>query len=342
MKILVTGGCGFVRSSIALHLKNNLKNSKVYSLDNLSRNGSKINLNRLKNNKIKNYNVDIANYNKLLKLPKFDFIIDCCAEAAIEDSIKKPFKVFKTNLIGSFNILNKCVKDNTKIIFLSSSRVYSINSLKKNIKILKDKRKKLISKKIDEKFDTNGPKSLYGFTKLASEDLIKEFSYSNNIKYIINRFGVISGPWQFGYQDQGFVSLWVISHILKKNLKYIGFNGSGKQCRDVINIDDVCIIILKQIKNINKISNETFNIGGGEKGFVSLKELTQICIKVTGNKINFKKKLKTSIFDVPNYNTNNKKIEKFYKWKPSKTINDTVNDIYLWALKNKKIIKEFF
>ena len=63
-----------------------------------------------------------------------------------------------------------------------------------------------------------GPKTLYGFTKLASEMLIEEFSFLFNIKFIINRCGVLSGPLQFGKQDQGFVSLWIWKHLNRKNL----------------------------------------------------------------------------------------------------------------------------
>ena len=340
MKILVTGGCGFVGSNISIYLKENLKGCVVNSLDNLSRNGSALNEVRLKKNKIKNFNIDITNLKKILNLPKYDLIIDCCAEAAVNDSIKKPSKVFSTNLIGTFNILTKCTKDQSKIIFLSSSRVYSIKNLRKFYEKRNHIKKNLLYK-VSEKFSTNSPKSLYGYTKLASEELIKEFSYSKNITYIINRFGVISGPWQFGYEDQGFVSLWVRSHFFKKNLKYIGFDGTGKQIRDVIHITDVCDIILLQIKNIKKISNEIFNIGGGIKSFISLSELTKKCEKLTGNKIKFTKIKKTSIFDVPSYITDNRKIIKFYKWKPIKNIDHIIVDIYNWIVKNNSIFKKF-
>ena len=112
-------------------------------------------------------------------------------------------------------------------------------------------------------------------TKLASEELIKEFNYMYKIKYIINRFGVISGPWQFGKVDQGFVSLWVEKHLNKKKLYYIGYGGYGNQVRDVIHIDDVCEILFKQIKKLDSIYNESFDIGGGKSNSISLKELTQ-------------------------------------------------------------------
>ena len=62
----------------------------------------------------------------------------------------------------------------------------------------------------------------------------------------------------------GFISLWVAKHFFKKKLSYIGFGGLGHQVRDIIHIKDVCEIILIQIKNLKKINNETFNIGGGK------------------------------------------------------------------------------
>ena len=212
MKILVTGGCGFVGANICLDLR---KNHSVTSLDNLSRKSSFINFKKLKRNKIKNYKFDIFNSKKIAKLPKYDLIIDCCAEAAVEISRKDIDKVFNTNLIGTFNLLKKSKKDKSKIIFISSSRVNSIQSINK---IFKNKKIK-IRKKINENFDTLNPKSFYGFTKFASELMIEEFAYAFNLKYLINRCGVISGPMQFGKQDQGFVSLWIWHHYQKKKLK---------------------------------------------------------------------------------------------------------------------------
>ncbi|MDC1280039.1 NAD-dependent epimerase/dehydratase family protein [Pelagibacteraceae bacterium] len=338
-KILITGGCGFVGSNISLSL--NKLGYKIYSLDNLVRKGSLYNLQLLKKARIKNLKIDIFDYKKISKTPKFDLIIDCCAEAAVEVSRNQLDKVINTNLIGTFNILKKAKKDNSKVIFLSSSRVYSISSIDKilNKKIIK--KRITIKKKIDENFDVSKPKSIYGFTKLASEMLIEEFSYAFGIKFIINRCGVLSGPLQFGKQDQGFVSLWIWHHILKKKLKYIGYGGYGHQLRDVLHIYDLVDLIKLQIKKFDLINNKTFNVGGSNKSFTSLKQLTHICEKITGNKINFSKKLKTSIYDIPYFITNNKKVTKTYRWAPRNNIIDIAQDIYKWMLSNKVKIKKF-
>ena len=342
MQILITGGCGFVGSNLAIYLKKKIKNVKISTLDNLFRKGSDLNEKRLKKDIIRNYRIDISNYKKITKLPKFNLIIDCCAEPAIEMSSKDPDRVINTNLIGTFNILKKCVRDNAKIIFLSTSRVYSIESLRNLIKKQNIKKKIKLKFKINEEFSTFLPKSLYGFTKFCSEELIKEFNFSNNIDYIINRFGVISGPWQFGKQDQGFVSLWVNRYINKKNLSYIGFGGYGNQIRDVIHVDDVCEIIFKQIKKISKIKNKLFNIGGGPENSISLKDLSKICQTTTGNTIKFKKIKFTSIYDIPYYISDNRKVKKFYNWKPKKNIKTLVEDVYDWMISNKQLINKYF
>tara|TARA_Y100000590_G_scaffold464470_1_gene634001 strand:- start:1123 stop:2124 length:1002 start_codon:yes stop_codon:yes gene_type:complete len=331
MKILITGGCGFVGSNLAIYFKDNHIGTKINSLDNLSRKGSLLNFHRLKKKQIKNFKIDISNYKAIQSLPRYDLIIDCCAEASVETSKKNIDIVFNTNLLGTFNILKKCKRDKSNLIFLSTSRVYSIEKLRKV------KNKFLI----DEKFDTAGPKSIYGFCKYSSENLIKEFSFMYKIKYIINRFGVISGPWQFGKQDQGFVSRWVWKHINKKKFHYIGFDGKGSQIRDVIHISDVCKLIKLQIKKIKKTSNFIINVGGGKENAISLKNLTKICQKITSNKVKILSKKKTSEYDIPYYVTNNYKVQKMYKWKPKKKIFQIVQDIYEWMVINKKILKKY-
>ena len=250
---------------------------------------------------------------------------------------------FVGSIIANFLIkkLKKCKKDNSNLIFLSSSRVYSIDNLREIIK-KKNIIRPIKSKKIiNEKFETSEARSLYGFTKLSSENLIQELFYKTILKFLINRFGVIAGPWQFGKQDQGFVPLWVARHLFKKKLSYIGFGGLGHQVRDILHIDDVCEIIFLQIRNLNKISNKLFNIGGGIKNVISLKRLTTKCEKLTNNKIKFNRILRTSIYDIPFYITDNSKIKKFYNWSPKKNVDTILQDIYTWLIKNKKVRKFF-
>ena len=340
MKILITGGCGFVGSNLALFLKK--KGFTVHTLDNLTRKGSKYNSNLLKKQKIKNYKINISNIKKIKSLPKYDLILDCCAEAAVEISKNDFDKVINTNLIGTINILKKSKNDKSKIIFISSSRIYPLEEMNKIIKNKNLKSKIKISKMFSEKDKIIGPKTIYGLTKLCSEMLIEEFSYEYKLKYLINRCGVISGPLQFGKQDQGFVSLWIWRHLNKKKLSYIGYGGYGNQIRDVLHIDDLSELILLQIKNINKINNKLFTVGGSKTSYTSLSQLTKLCQKITGNKIKMGKVSKTSSYDIPYYLSDNTHVSNTYRWKPKRNINQVVMDTFLWLKKNKPIIKKYF
>ena len=340
MKILITGGCGFVGSNLCIFLKK--KKYKITSIDNLSRKGSKYNLELLKKKKIKNLKIDIQNYKKISKLPKYDLIIDCCAEAAVEVSKNQIDRVINTNLIGTINILKKVKKDKSKIIFLSSSRINPINEINKILNKKNLNKKISLNKSFNENSSIIGPKTIYGVTKLASEMFIEEFSYAFNVKYIINRCAVISGPLQFGKQDQGFVSLWVWKHLMKKKLNYIGYNGLGNQVRDVLHIYDLCELIDLQIKKINYINNTLFTVGGSKRNCISLNELTTICEKISGNTLNISKIKKTSIYDIPYFVTNNSKVSKTYNWKPKRNIFKTVLDTYNWLKEDKSKINKFF
>ena len=238
-------------------------------------------------------------------------------------------------------MLEKQLKDKSNIIFLSSSRVYSIKKLRNLVKNLNLKKSLKLKHKINEEFDTSEVSSLYGFTKLASEKLIKELFFGLKQKYLINRFGVIAGPWQFGKQDQGFVPLWVARHLLRKKISYIGFGGLGNQVRDVIHIDDVCEIIYLQLKKFNQIYNNTFNIGGGLTNAISLNKLTIKCQGITKRKTIINSVKKTSNYDIPYFITDNKKLKKFYNWLPKKNIDKIIGDIFIWLNQNKILLKYF-
>ena len=337
MKILITGGCGFIGSNLSIYLKN-LK-FDIYSLDNLYRKGSELNEKRLKKNKIKNFKIDISKKKQLDKLPKFDLIIDCCAEPSVSASLNELDRVIDTNLIGTLNILRKCAVDNAKIIFLSSSRVYSLSKLNKLVPKKNINEPLKIRKKISMSFSTFGEKSIYGFSKFASEELIREFSYLYGIDYIINRCGVVAGPWQFGKVDQGFFALWMWKHINKEKLNYIGFGGYGNQIRDVLHVEDLNELIYKQIRNIKKIKNKSFSVGGSSSNAISLKKLTKICQKITNNEIEINSIKKTSVYDIPYFVSSNKYVSNTYKWKPKKNLLTIAKDIQSWQIKNFKLLK---
>ena len=109
-----------------------------------------------------------------------------------------------------------------------------------------------------------------------------------------------------------------------------------------MHIEDLCRLIDIQIKNFNNIYNKTFTVGGSNFSKVSLLELTEICQKITNNKIKIGRVAQTSNYDIPYFVTDNSKVYKTYGWKVKKNIFDITHDIYNWLSNNKKIIKKYF
>src|SRR5205823_893212 len=100
---------------------------------------------------------------------------------------------------------------------------------------------------IAEQFPLDGARSLYGMTKLAGELMVTEYADAYGLRTVINRCGLIAGPWQMGKADQGVVTLWAAAHYFRQPLRYIGFGGAGKQVRDILHIEDLCDLVADQV-----------------------------------------------------------------------------------------------
>ncbi|MFH1589073.1 MAG: NAD-dependent epimerase/dehydratase family protein [archaeon] len=348
-KILITGGAGFVGSNLAMFLKKDFPKAKIICLDNLRRKGSELNVPRLKKAGIQFIKGDIRFRKDLAKFKNIDCLIECSAEPSVLAGYdESPEYLLDTNLGGTINCLEVARKNKAKFIFLSTSRVYpskTINSLKlqkAKTRFELEAKQSIsgISKKgISEKFPMDGPRSLYGATKLASELLITEYNDAYGLQTVIDRCGVITGPWQMGKVDQGVVVLWTAKHFFKGNLSYIGYGGKGKQVRDIVHIHDIYRLVKMQINNTKKFSGKTYNVGGGRDVSISLLELTKLCEKYTGNKIKIKSVKKNRIQDVPIYLTDNTKIYKECGWKPRIKPDAIIKEIVEWIKNNEKQLK---
>jgi len=347
--ILITGGAGFVGSNLAIKLKTKYPNINVVSMDNLKRRGSELNIPRLKSNGIVFVHGDIRNKEDFEELGTIDFIFECSAEPSVMAGIdSSPEYLIHTNLTGTINCLEFARKHKSAFIFVSTSRVYPIETINKLV-YKEDKTRFTLQNKqaipgvssrgISEDFPLSGARSLYGTTKLASELLLEEYIYNYGLKGVINRCGIITGPWQMGKVDQGVLVLWVARHLFGGKLSYIGFGGQGKQVRDFIHIDDLFELFDKQINNIDQFSGKTFNVGGGIQNSVSLKELTLVCEKITGNKIHIDSIDETRPADIKLFITNSEKIRKLARWKPKKNLEQTIVDIANWINTNKKLVQ---
>ena len=346
--ILITGGAGFVGSNLAMALKRDHENLRIIALDNLNRRGSELNLPRLKESDIDFVKGDIRYAKDFENLPKIDLLLECSADAsALSGMDGNPNYCLETNIMGTIQCLNFARKFQAPVIFLSSSRIYPIEAIHHLNFTEKESRFELdennvagLSKKgINENFSLKGYRTIYGTTKLASEMILEEYGYAYNLPYIVNRCGVLTGPWQMGKVDQGFVVLWLANHYFQKPLKYIGFGGQGKQVRDILDIDDLYELVKLQIDNPEKFNGQTFNIGGGLKRSLSLFELTRHCEELTGNRLQIAPESQTRPGDIPWYISDTSQIKTFCGWQPKRSILNTLARIHTWIVKYQADLK---
>lgn len=348
--ILITGGGGFVGANLAIQLKKEYPNVKIIAFDNLKRRGSELNVSRLSDFGIEFIHGDIRNKEDFEEIGEISILIDAAAEPSVLSGINSlPDYVLNTNLMGTINCLNFAVKNKAKFIFLSTSRIYPIASLNQILYTESETRFNLVKnqnllgiteKGITNNFQLNGARSFYGTSKLASELLIQEYAEFYGLKTIINRCGVIAGPWQMGKIDQGVIVLWLSKHYWKKELNYIGFGGKGKQVRDILHVNDLFDLIKIQMTNIDTFKSEIYNVGGGLDFSVSLKELTMHCEEITGNKITINSIPKNRPADIPIYITDNSKINSVSGWVPKVTPKEIFKDIFDWIKKNESSVKK--
>ncbi len=346
LKILVAGGAGFVGSTLCIQLKQKYPAYTIIAFDNLKRRGSELNLIDFQKLGIVFIHGDIRNNEDIAAVGSFDVLIEASAEPSVMAGLDSdPTYVINNNLYGSINCFNACLKNNAKLIFLSTSRVYPIETIEKanfteqatRFSFADEQTEPGISRNgISEMLKLDGARSFYGTTKLSSELFIHEYAAFYGLKAAVNRFGVIAGPRQMGKTDQGVVTLWMAKHYWKQSLKYIGYGGTGKQVRDILHVDDLVDLIDLQIHQIEQFEGKIYNVGGGLDNSASLLEMTMICEKITGNKISIGSETETRPADLRMYITDNSLIEKEIGWKPKRSVEQVFEDIYHWIKNNEE------
>ncbi|MBF0489603.1 MAG: NAD-dependent epimerase/dehydratase family protein [Candidatus Omnitrophica bacterium] len=353
-KVLITGGCGFVGSNLAVAFSK--QGYQVTSLDNFSRKGSEILKTRIQGFGVEVVGGDVRNVADLndLKGP-FDLMIEACAEPSVLAGVqgKDARYVLDVNLLGAINCFEWARERHVPVIFLSSSRVYpydrlnACHFLEKDTRFVMDQSSLGLSPSgVSIEMPLEGIRSLYGATKLSAEFILKEYAVNYRLPSIVNRCGVIAGPWQLGKVDQGVFTYWLSQHYFNKALSYIGYGGKGKQVRDLLHIDDLTDLILKQAACLmgadSSFRGDIFNVGGSLHSNLSLLETTEICQQLTGNRINVGRILEQRPADLMWYITDNGKTEKVFDWQPKHSAQKILEDTHIWLRENETLFKQVF
>jgi CDP-paratose 2-epimerase len=351
MRVLVTGGAGFIGANVAIGLARRYPDWNIVALDNLRRRGAELNLPRLREADVDFHHGDIRVLDDLLSIGArpYEVLLECSAEpSALAGIDGSPGYVIQSNLVGAYNCLELARRHDAYLVFLSTSRVYPIAKLEQLVLEETDTRFELAADQpvpgaspagISEALPLDGARTLYGTTKLSAELLIEEYRAAYGLRAVINRCGVIAGPWQMGKVDQGVFTYWMLAHYFNRPLRYIGYGGSGKQVRDLLHVDDLLGLVDEQLDSPERWDGVTANVGGGRECSLSLLETTALCAQITGTTVDVSHSSESRPGDVPVYVSDCSNLFGMTGWRPSRSPEDILVDIHTWIAGNEVAVK---
>jgi CDP-paratose 2-epimerase len=349
-RLLITGGAGFVGSNLAVSLATRHPDWEILALDNLYRRGSELNLPRLRDAGVEFIRGDVRTPQDLEALPALSALIECSAEPSVMSGVDGDTGyLVHTNLTGAYNCLELARRDGAFVVFLSTSRVYPVAPQVEleleegptRFEIAAEQELPGVSSAgISEQFPLDGARTLYGATKLAAELLIEEYRAGLGGPAVIDRCGVIAGPWQMGKVDQGVFTHWMLAHHFRNPLSYIGFGGHGKQVRDLLHVEDLVDLVERQLLDPEAWDGRTVNVGGGRECSLSLRETTEICRRLTGNDVEIGAVAETRAGDVPVYLSDCTKLFSLDDWRPRRSAEQVLTDIHDWIAADETRIAE--
>jgi CDP-paratose 2-epimerase len=346
MRILITGICGFVGSTLAQAWLESGCGYKIIGIDNLSRRGSHVNHTALRASGIDVLHGDIRCASDLDSLPPVDFLIDAAAIPSVlagVDGKTNSRQLVEHNLLGTVNMLEYCRRHGAGLILLSTSRVYSLEPLANvRLEVEKGAFQPLIDDSsppglsthgVSEAFTTAAPVSLYGATKLASETMALEYGAAFGFPVWINRCGVMAGPGQFGHAEQGIFAYWIHAWHAGRPLKYVGFGGHGYQVRDALSPRDLLAALDQQMSFSGRPEHRIFNFAGGVENATSLYNLSAWCERRFGpRKVECQDADRP--FDVPWMVLDCRRAASTWNWRPALSLETLLGEIADFAEAN--------
>jgi CDP-paratose 2-epimerase len=348
-RVLVTGGAGFVGANLAIALAARHPDWELVALDNLYRRGSELNLPRLEEAGVRFIRGDVRRLEDLLALDEHHALVECSAEpSALAGVDGDTAYALHTNLLGAYNCLELARRDSAQVVFLSTSRVYPFGRLDALAYEEGSTRYELAAEQlvpgasragIAEEFPLDGPRTLYGATKLAAELLVTEYAEGFGVPAVVNRCGVIAGPWQMGKVDQGVFAHWLLAHRFGRELRYIGYGGTGKQVRDLLHVDDLVDLIEDQLGRPEHWAGATVNVGGGRDVSLSLLEATELCRELTGAAVPIEASADDRPGDVRVYISDCRRLFELTDWRPRRPAREILADTLDWIAANEHALR---
>jgi CDP-paratose 2-epimerase len=339
MKILITGGCGFLGSNLAAEALK--KQEELIIIDNLSRLGAENNLKWLKQKGKFTFHLsdirDHLNLDNIIKKQQPDVVFHLAGQVAMTTSIEDPKYDFEVNTLGTLNLLEAIRKYSPKtiVIYSSTNKVYGdlnwVNYTEKDTRY--------IAKDFLDGFSEDTPlefSSPYGCSKGAADQYMLDYYRIFNIQTVVFRHSSMYGERQFATFDQGWIGWFCKKAMEIKNNQTnepISISGNGKQVRDVLHSQDMINLYFAAVKNIDKVSGKAFNIGGGMSNSLSLLELFNLLEKKLSINIEYNK-LPPRMSDQKIFVADLKSISEAISWEPKVNSNIGIDDMLKWTSEN--------
>lgn len=339
MKILVTGGAGFIGTNVVLHFQKRCE--KIVVLDDLSRKGTEKNLEYLKTNVdnlefVKGSITDWQTVKDVYKKDSFDLVFHLAAQVAVTTSVTDPRNDFEINALGSFNVLEGARLTGQKPVMLYSSTNKVYGGMEEVVVERKDDKHygyRDFPHGIAETFplDFHSP---YGCSKGTGDQYFIDYARIYDFKTVVLRQSCIYGDHQFGNEDQGWVAHFLISAMKGSPLTIFG---DGLQVRDVLYVKDLVRLYEKAVDNIDLVKGRAFNAGGGADNTLSLLEFVDLLRKMTGEP----KDLSFDRWrpgDQRVYISDIREVSKVLDWKPEFNPADGIKELHKWIETNRDMV----
>ncbi len=336
MKLLITGGCGFLGSNLASDAL--ARGDELVVFDNLYRNGSRENLNWLQTQgKFTFEHGDIRNQNditRVIQTFKPDAIFHLAGQVAMTTSIANPRMDFEVNVMGTHNLLEAVRQHapNATVVYSSTNKVYG--DLEQFTYVESDTRYQCVEHPngVNEQIQLSFH-SPYGCSKGAADQYMLDYARIFGLKTVVFRHSSMYGGRQFATYDQGWVG-WFCQKANEaakdKNAKPFTISGTGKQVRDVLHGDDMKRLYMAALNHIDSAKGQAFNVGGGIENSLSLLELFALLEQAANVSLNFTK-LPVRESDQRVFVADISKAKELLKWQPKVSAQLGVKRMIEWV-----------
>jgi len=333
---LITGGAGFIGCNYVARLLQ--RGDQVTIYDNLSRAGATLNLRWLEEafgtNAFQLVVGDVRDEALLTETTRdIDVILHLAAQVAVTTSVSEPRQDFEVNALGTFNVMEAARLSERRpvVIYASTNKVYGNME---GVDVVEEATRWRYADlphgcPETQPLDFHSP---YGCSKGAGDQYVRDYARIYDLSTVVMRQSCVYGPRQFGIEDQGWLAWFVIAAVTGRQ---ITIYGDGKQCRDVLHVDDLLDAYDAALERIDSVKGQVYNIGGGPANTISVwREFGPMLEKLLGKPIPVARgdwrpgDQRVFFADI-------RKAEGELVWKPKVGVEEGVERLFEWVNANK-------